>query len=306
MRSTLDSGAELFLANMARAQDRLGQAQRQLSSGRKLETVADSPDEVGPLLQLRAALAHNSQIESNLTSIKTEANAAEQALSAALKLIDRATTVASQATSTLSTADVRHNLALEVEGIQEQMLALAGTQSGGRYIFSGDLDQYPAYQLDLTAGTGVVELTTAWATRRVEDPGGGSFATSRTARDIFDLRNPDDTLAEGNVFNALNQLRLALEADDTSGIETALALTKKSAEHINSEITFYGSVQNRVQQCVDTASAMRVRLQTALSETEDADITAVALELTQANLQVQTALAARAQVKRTSLFDVLG
>ena len=307
MRSTLDSGSEVFLANLARAQERLGKAQRQLSSGHKLETVSDAPDEVGPLLQLRAALSHNTQIESNLGRVRTEANSAEQSLGIALKLMDRAVALASQSTNPMTTPDIRRNLALEVQGLQEQMVAISRTEVEGRFIFSGDLDQYPAYELDLTWGTGVTVLTTAWATRRVEDPGGGTFATSRTAREIFDLRNADDTLAEGNVFHALNALRVALENNDANGAVSALALTQVGRrEHLNSEITFYGTVQKRVEQCVETANAGRLRLQTAISETEDADITAVALELTQANLQVQTALSARAQVRRTSLFDVLG
>src|ERR1017187_1258861 len=47
------------------------------------------------------------------------------------------------------------------------------------------------------------------ATGRLENSTGGSFAVSQSAQDIFDSRNPDDTLASGNVFAALNNLPLA-------------------------------------------------------------------------------------------------
>jgi flagellar hook-associated protein 3 FlgL len=306
MRSSLDGNADLFLANLSRAQDRLSRAQRAIASGKRIQTASDDPDEVGPLLQLRAALARNGQVETNLQRASTEARTAEQALDQALKLLDRAVTIASQAAGPNATADVRQNLATETQGLLETMIGLSHTQVERRYIFSGDLDQYPTYELDLNSGTGVAELTVASATRRIEDPAGGNFAVSRTAREIFDLRNPDDTLAEGNVFNALNALRTALASDDTAAIASAAALVRTGSDHLNSQIAWYGSVQRRLSQATEFASAYAVRLQASIGDKEDADVAAAALEMTQANIQVQASLEARANVPRTTLFDLLG
>lgn len=306
MRTTLDASSEIFLANLSHAQVRLDRAQRQLSSGLKIQTAADAPDDVAPLLQLRAALDYNGQMQNNLARAAAEAKAADDAISTATKLMDRAVALASQAGSPTATAESRHNIALEIQGIHEQILGLSRTQADGRYIFSGDLDQYPAYDLDLSLSTGVTELTTAWATRRIEDPAGGTFATSRTAREIFDLRNADDSIAGGNVFFALNSLRTALENDDAPAIGNALTAVKRASDHLTTQVAFYGNIQNRVTHCAEYSSSSRVRLQTEISRKEDADITEAALELSQANLQVQTALTARAQARRTSLFDLLG
>jgi flagellar hook-associated protein 3 FlgL len=306
MRSSLDGRAEVFLANLSRAQNRLNRAEQQLSSGRRLVNASDAPDEVSPLLQLRAALSRNTQIQSNLVRAGAEANSAQQMLDQALKLTDRALTLASQGNSPNMTPELRKNLAGEVEGIQELMVTVAQTRVEGRYIFSGDSDQVPAYELNLTAGTGVNELTNAGATRRLEDPAGGSFATSRTARDIFDLRNWDDSIAQGNVFNALNTLRVALLNDDTAGITGAIGLVKAASGHLNGEIGFFGNVQKRVEGGTNFAKSDAVRLQSSIADKQDADFTAAAVELSQANLQVQAALQARAKVPRTTLFDVLG
>jgi flagellar hook-associated protein 3 FlgL len=306
MRSSLNGNTELFLADLSAAQDRLSRAQRQISSGKRIQSASDAPDEVGPLLQLRAALARNTQIKTNLGRASTEAKSAEQSLDQALKLLDRAVTIASQAGGPSATSDVRQNLAMEVQGLLETTVSLSRTQVEGRYIFSGDLDQYPAYEIDLNSGTGVAELTVANATRRMEDPAGGTFATSKTARDIFDLRNAGDTLAEGNVFNALNSLRVALASDDTAAITSAAELVRTASDHINSQIAYYGTVQRRIDQGTDFASSYAVRLQTSISDKEDADVTAAALELTQASTQVQASLEARAKLPRTTLFDFLG
>ena len=91
----------------------------------------------------------------------------------------------------------------------------------GRYVFGGDQDATPPYDVDLTAANGVARLTNAPATRRVEDASGGSFAVTKSAQEIFDARNADDTLASDNVFAALNSLRTGLLANDTTQITAA-------------------------------------------------------------------------------------
>ena len=55
---------------------------------------------------------------------------------------------------------------------------------------------------------------TAPATRLIQDSNGVVFAVSKTAQDLFDHRNPDDSFAADNVFAAVNNLRLALANND--------------------------------------------------------------------------------------------
>jgi flagellin-like hook-associated protein FlgL len=102
----------------------------------------------------------------------------------------------------------------------EQMVAASGTTVGGRYVFSGDQDGTPLYQLNLAAPTGVDRLQVATATGLVQGTGGARYSGSLSGNVIFDPRNPDDTPAAGNTFAALNGLRVALLANDTTGIAT--------------------------------------------------------------------------------------
>ncbi len=71
------------------------------------------------------------------------------------------------------------------------------------------------------------------------------------------------------------------------------------------ELSFYGSVQNRIAGATSFASSQQVQLQTSLSQTQDADITRAALQLTQSTTQMNAALSAEAKLPRTSLFDFL-
>jgi|ERR1051326_4824185 flagellar hook-associated protein 3 FlgL len=306
MITNLDAGSEAFLAAVARMQRRLAGANQQAASGKRVTVASDAPDEVSELLQLKADQRHNTQIQANLALAKTDADAADQAIGASLKLIDRALVLGTQSGNPLVDAAGRQSLAREVQSLQEQMVAYSRTSVQGRYIFSGDQDLSPAYSLDLTTASGVVQLNSSAATVRIEDAAGGSFASSKTAQEIFDNRNPDGTIAPDNVFAALNSLRLGLVNNDSAAIDTALTSLRAASYHLNSMESFYGAVQNRIQNTVNFAATYDIALKTQLSQKEDADITAAAVEMSQANTQLQAAFQMRARLPRSSLFDYLG
>jgi flagellar hook-associated protein 3 FlgL len=299
MISNLNPAAEAFLANMERAQRSVDQASRQVSSGLRVNSASDAPDEVAGILQLRTDAFRNTQLQSNLSLAKSDADAADNALNSATKLLDRARALGVQGFNFTQDADGRKSIAGEVESILEQMVAISRTTVQGRYIFSGDDENTAPYQVDLTAATGVAQMTTAAATRRLEDPAGGTFPVGKTAAEIFDS-------SSGNVFDALNSLRVALLNNDTSGIDTAAGKIQTASDHVNLSQGFYGGVLNRIQDATNFGQSYDVQLRTELSQKVDADITASAMALTQGNIQLQAAFQMEAKMPRTTLFDFLG
>lgn len=306
MIQNLNPSAELFLANLARVQSQIDQAESQISSGLKISQPSDAPDQLEGLMRMRADLARNTQVSTNLAEVKSETDTAEKSLETATQLLDQAVSLGAQGASGTQTASGRQTLALQVQGILEQLVGLSQTAVQGRFVFSGDQDQSFSYDLNLSNANGVNRLLTTQATRQVTDASGISFTVALTAQNIFDHRNPDDTLAADNVFAAVNSLRVSLQANDQAGINTALTSLHTANDYLNSQLAFYGSVQNRVQDAQTFASQQNVQLQTALSQTQDADIAQAAVSLTQSQTQRQAALQAQAARPRTSLFDFLG
>jgi flagellar hook-associated protein 3 FlgL len=306
MTTNLDPASELFIANVERIQERLAEANRQVSSGKRVNQPSDAPDQIDGILQLRADRQWNAQIRSNLSIALTHAQSADQALAGSVRLLDRARVLAGQGANTTLDAASRQTLAQEVQSMLEQMAAYSQTTVQGRYHFSGDQDGAPAYQLDGTSATGVQRLLTDPATRRIESPTGGSFAAGKTAQEIFDSRNPDDTVAADNVFAALSAVRSALLSGSAAASAASVDAVKAAATRLNLAQTFYGSVQNRIQDAVDFAARYDTELQKQLGLKEDADVAAAALEATQGSTQLQAAFQMRALLPRSSLFDFLG
>jgi flagellar hook-associated protein 3 FlgL len=276
----------------------MAEANAQITSGKKINVPSDAPDQIGTLLQLRADQQRNTQIQSNLALEKTNASAADDALSSAANLMDRAIRLATEGATATQTADTRAALAEEVEALQAQMVTCSQTQVQGRYIFSGDQDSSPTYQFDTAAPAGVDVLSSAPATRQVEDAAGGSFTVSKTAQEIF----ADD---DANVFAALNTLRLSLINNDQPGITSALGSLHTAATHLDNMQAFYGAVENRIDDAVSFATHYGSQITTQISSTEDADITSAAMELMQANVQLQAAFQTQGKMPTQTLFDFL-
>jgi flagellar hook-associated protein 3 FlgL len=258
------------------------------------------------MLQLKTRLSQNGQIRANVGRVKAEVDTAEKSLQQCVRLVDRAIVLASQAAGSLQTAESRARFIEEARGIHEQIVAISRTSVDGRFIFSGDAEADPPYELDLTAGEGVRQLTTADATRQVLEPAGTTFVASRTAQRLFDARDTNGDPTAGNVFAAAHRLTEGLVDNDPGAIDSALSALRSASQHLNSQLSWYGVIQNRVSAAYNASDSFELQIKTRLSELQDADIVEAALELTQAQTHQDATMAAQARFRPRSLFEFLG
>jgi len=135
---------------------------------------------------------------------------------------------------------------------------------------------------------------------------GGASPLFTTAGNVaVAAANNAGAAAPDNVFAAVNSLLLGLQTNNQAAIISAVNSLQLAGNYLDAQQSFYGSVQNRLQNAQTLASQQSVQLQTQLSQTQDADIAQVAVELTQKQTQLQAAMAAEAQLPRTSLFNFL-
>jgi len=295
-----DAQSTRFLTDLAEITKRMDRAQREITSGRRINTASDDGDQISSLLAARSDLGLAEQILENLGRIKTETDTAEQAISQSIDAMDRIVTLGTQGASDLVDANARATIASEIEQLLAQIVNLSNTQLEGRYLFAGDTDQVLPYTLDWTQADATSPYAGSTSTREAQHPSGLRFSLSLTADVIFDNSDPNK-----NVFDSVNELRTALNADDSTAVNAALGKARTSHTHLNSSLSFYGGVQNQVQAATDTAQKRIVTLQTQISNIQDADLTSAILELNQSRLLQETALQAQARRTQTSLFDYL-
>jgi len=297
-----DAQTQSFLDGMKQIQQREAQAQQQLTTGLRINTVSDAPDQISNLLSLRSAIARNTQIGQNLASVKSETDAAESAVSNAVSLVEHAQSLGAQGASDMTSAATRQQLAQQLGEVLTELVNTANTTVGGRYIFAGDSDQTQPYTIDLTQTNPISAYAGSASTRQVEAPNGSAFAIAQTGQQLFDAPGGSNN----NVFTAINNLRNALLNNDSAGIQTAMAQVGGADQYLNNELAFYGNVQDQVANATNDQGTSDTQLRTQLSTLEDADETQAITDLMQAQTQQQAALTSEAQLPRTNLFNFLG
>lgn len=305
MITGINPEGQQFVNAIDQIQAQMNNDELQIASGKKVNQPSDAPDAISPILQVHAQISQNTAIQQGLTVAGANVNAAEGALSNVVTLLENASSLASEGTGLSQTATTRATLAQSVSGILQQVVNASQTTVNGNYIFSGDQPQTQLYQLDASAPTGVDQLAVATNTDLVQGPGGQQIAASLTANTIFDNRNSDGTPASNNVFAALAGLQTALQNNDTTGIQNSITALSNASGWVNTQLAFYGNAQDQLNTATSNAQSDSVQLQTQLSNLQDADQATVITQLTQAQTQLQAALAAQARLPQTTLFDVL-
>jgi flagellar hook-associated protein 3 FlgL len=301
MLPVVKGAVERNLVALDRIQAGMDQAEREASSGSRVQKPSDDPGNAAAIVDTNASIARCSAAQKNLDAVNAEVASAEGAIETAVRLMDRASVLAAEGANSPTLID-RSTLVQEVQGLLEQMVSLSRTSSGGRFIFSGDLETQPLY--DYSGGT-VTQLASTASTRLVEGADGTVFAPALTATDIFDSRDTLGQPAAGNVFAALSELQQALSGNDSAAVMQAASSIDAASSHLNRQLAHYGSVQNTVDQATDIASKFKLRQQDRLGRLRDADLADAALRLSQSRINQEAGLAATSKILGESLFDFL-
>jgi len=303
--TSINPRSDSLLLAIERISGHIESAQAQMSSGYRINKASDDPASAGLVITLQSMLSKSGQAKLNLNRYSAEVNSAETSLSSAVELIDRAIALATQAASDTFKAD-RTSMSSQAADLLQQMVGLASTSVEGRYIFSGGADGKVPYLLDLAnPPTGVSAQMQFTPPRTILDATGVALPSALTADTIFNATDSSGNPLPENVFAALNQLRLALENDDTSEVQSALDSLQSASSHTNRQLAHYGALQQRLDDAKAVAEKFELNWTAALSDVRDADIPTAAIELTQSQVHLQAAYSAAAQDQRLSLFDYL-
>jgi len=305
MLPSLSGPTQQYLADLQNINSEMTDVSQELSTGLRVNSVSDDPSAVEDILMNQSRITQLTQTQTNLNNLQPELQAGDSALSQAMQNVEGAISIASQATSPIATATSQTALATQVQGLLTNLVNLSATQVNGRYIFSGDLDQQPLYAVDSTQPTGVRQLATTGSTRSITDSNGVQVWLSKTASEIFDARNPDNTPASDNVFAAVNSLLTALQNNNTSAITASISNLQAADAHLNQELGYYGIGENRVTDTLTNISNSLVSVQTNQSNLRDTDMATAAVQLNELTVQQQAALSARSKITGDNLFNFL-
>ena len=297
-------GTNWFLNGLENVKAREAVTQRQISSGYRIESAADSPSQISDLVGLTSNLSTNEVSQQNFTRLKSELDAVDQSFSSTISIVDSARSLGLQAANSFATPAVRQSIAAQVQGLLQQVVSISNTSVEGRYIFSGDTTNVIPFKTDTTTPVGFSYQGSATATRQVADLNGGIIYSGSVGSQIFDRRDSLGVPTADNLLTGLQNLADAIT--NNTGIPDAVTALQTASAYLNQQQTGVGASLQRLTAAQSQAGTQSTRLKTSISGIRDTDITQAAIDLNTEKVAESASLAAQGGVSRKSLFDYIG
>lgn len=294
MRITTNLTPDL-LASLSRTRQITQDALLELSTGRRVNKPSDDPAASAILVQNHDQTIFTNRYVQSLGTIQGQFRTADSTLSSVISQLTRALSLGVQgANGTQSDAD-RAAVATELQGIQDQIVALGNASFQGTPLFAGTNTGSPPFVKDNTAPSGVrYDGNDGVNTVQIGD--GYQIAGNKPGSQIFVAPGHD-------VFQAISGLILAMQSN--SGFDTAIIAVRDSFDFISSQRVFYGDTLNQADVQTTNLGNTKVQLSQQENTLVSSDIESAASRLVNSQASTNATLAAIGKISQLSLFDYL-
>jgi flagellar hook-associated protein 3 FlgL len=281
-----------FLSDIETLNAGYSKASRQVSSGKKLMQLSDSPQGSADLVALSEKASKIDLYSSNIETASFFLGVTESALNEVHNLITSVYALGSQASSDAAGDDARTAIAVEIRSLRDQILALANSEALGRYIFSGS--RVLTAPFELSGGSVLYH-------------GDGEVNSIRVGEELeLELGVPGSE-AFDSIFVSIEALLTALDANDIEGIRNTLGQFSSSMSDLSKVRGRIGSQLSLLENAKANLESQQNILTTRRSQIEDADMAKAIMQMNQTQTALDAAISAGGAIlSQSNLFDILG
>ncbi|MDD3782748.1 MAG: flagellar hook-associated protein FlgL, partial [Limnochordia bacterium] len=217
MRVTNRMMNNTLLLNLNRGLARLERINNQLGTKKKINRPSDDPVKTGVILRTSTSIRETEQYIRNLDAAVSWLDAADVILQDVVSVIHRAKELAVAGASTHLDETARQALADEIAQLHDNLLQLANSTHGGRYLFAGQHTDKKPFSGGGVTGDRINDVTFLMSLTDDETKIEFEIAPGITIDVNVISYNPNDNPQEGlfmPIFNALQELYGEL-VDDT-------------------------------------------------------------------------------------------
>jgi flagellar hook-associated protein 3 FlgL len=280
-----------MLRNISNSYERLGTYQDQLASGKKITRPSDDPVVAIMGMEYRENLEEVVQFNRNMDQVYVWMDNSDDALDKATQVLQRIREQVVQASNETLEGSQRSMIAKEISQLNEQLVTIANTELGGKYLFNGTATTTKPVQVDGTTITVAAPEPNVY----VEVSKGINIQVNSTPGKVFSQ----------SLFNDMQGLVADLESGGSEGINDYLTKIEGHLDNLLAERAELGARYNRVEMIENRLGSQEVIANRVLSENEDIDYEKVIMNLKTQESVHRAALAAGSRIIQPSLLDFL-
>ena len=291
---------------MGTVQTTLAKSQAQLAAGKQVITPSDAPTQAASIQRLKSILARQDSYGNTLAAVQTRLEDEESALQGVSNMVVRIKEIAIQAASdTLGPAD-RKVLAVEMQGLRDQILSMANAQdSSGNYLFAGSRVDQPAFAEN---GFGDVTYQGDQTRMRVSVGDQRTVQLNRSGSEAFVrvVRTDAKGVSSGvGFFQALDQLTAAVQGSSRMNMQRGIGEMDALQNGLTLALAQVGTDMNVADAQTAVLEETRLSLKTTLSNIEDLDYAEAIGLMNKQMLSLEAAQSSFGKISKLNLFNYL-
>lgn len=284
--------------NLGRTSLGMVEANEVVSSGKRINDLSDDPVDLVKVLDLRSSISNLNQMERNISMGESWLNASESALTQVNDIISAAKVLTVAMASDNVDATERANNASLVQHYLEEVISLANSSAGGRYVFGGTNTDTVPFTLDTSGPVPQVLYAgndTAFSINIGKDT---VIPVGKDGEDIF-----GEAGSASDIFKTFIDLKESLEINDFAGIQTAMGNLDEHLKTINAHVSDIGGKGIRLNVKSEIVSDLELTSTERMSDLEDADLAEAIVALKSKELAYNAALSSSAKLMEMSLVN---
>ncbi len=269
----------------------------QISTGLSVNQPSDNPGAAALLVQNADQTSQADQYLRSIGSVQSEMQNADSTLNSVTTALQRAISLGVEgANGTVNSSD-QQAIAVEVQGIQSELIGLANLSYQGQYVFAGTATTTAPYVADSSSPSGVDYVGNS-ETNQITVGNGLAVQTNLPGSELFSNSSND-------MFQAIQDLITNLQSGDQTGISTAVGELTDASNYVDSQRVFYGNAINQLESQTTYLNSETTQLAQQQNTLGAADLPTAISSLENAEISRQATLEAISQTQQTNLFSYL-
>lgn len=292
MRITNNMVSRNSLAGLQRALRQVNDAQNRATTGLQVEHASDDPSAASSIMASGSSLRAIEQYKRNINSARARLDREESIMGSVTQMLERAKELGIGQGSSTADAQTRLTAKAEVDQLLQAVVQLGNTSHEGEFLFGGDQSN-------------VAPFSGTTAPYSAAPPTGTRYAEISSALSIRTNHNGTDAFLNTGVLASLEQLSLALGANDQTAIQSSLSSLDSAHASVQVLIGETGAASQQLDVASSNLDALDTSLRTFRSTLQDADIEKAVTELVGRQTAYQSAMLATSRVMSLNLADYL-
>ena len=295
------------VSQMSDRQISLSTIQAQLAEGKKIVKPSDEPDRAGAILRIKSMVDRQDRHQQALVAAKNRLQSEEAALKNSTDLMARIKELALTASNDSYDPANREVIAIEIDGMAEQLLSLANaTDTQDNFLFSGSKVRVKPFQKDADGRIVYVGDETRFKIavgdyRDLNMNRSGTDVFGPLARQTGDPEAP--VMSSVSLFETLQDLTKAIRSGSHDEMNRGIGEIDQMMNRFTFNISEVGTDLHVADVQTQVVEETQLQLKSVLSNVQDLDYAEAVTRMQKQMMSLEAAQRSFAQISQLNLFN---